>query len=158
MSLTGEAVLCTAVLNLRLWEKPLRATQRIFLGPRMLGFCFGKPILFPWALSRPLTNERRHGRSTMSKSRRPDGAVYSPPEISIMWAELPKHERDVWYERAKEAKLQHEAANPGYKYHPRKKPYNSRRPTESLAAVSSNSSSRLPRPPLAPHSHSASQV
>jgi hypothetical protein len=90
----------------------------------------------------------------MSKSRRPDGAVYSPPEISVLWANLPKNERDIWYERAKEAKLQHEAANPGYKYQPRKKPYNARKPTDILANSSVTSSSRLALPPLAAHSPS----
>ncbi|KAG8806224.1 hypothetical protein FRC17_005116, partial [Serendipita sp. 399] len=60
-------------------------------------------------------------RSTMSKKRRPDGIIYSPPEISVLWKGLSQQERDLWYERAKAAKQQHEAANPGYKYQPNRK-------------------------------------
>ncbi|KAG8787851.1 hypothetical protein FRC19_000700 [Serendipita sp. 401] len=76
-------------------------------------------------------------RSTMSKRRRPDGVVYSPPEISVLWKELSQQDKDIWYERAKEAKQQHEVANPGYKYQPnRKKP---RKLTEGVTPSGSSS-------------------
>jgi hypothetical protein len=78
----------------------------------------------------------------MSKTRRSDGSVYSPPEISVMWKALSAEEKEVWYERAKEAKQLHEAANPGYRYQPnRKKPYNRNRQGEVLGQMASTSSS-----------------
>ncbi|PVG00038.1 hypothetical protein CPB86DRAFT_257888 [Serendipita vermifera] len=87
-------------------------------------------------------------RSTMSKTRRSDGSVYSPPEISVMWKDLSTEEKEVWYDRAKEAKQLHEAANPGYRYQPnRKKPYNRSRqiienqPTIAGGASTGSSSS-----------------
>lgn len=73
-----------------------------------------------------------------------------------MWKELSKEDRDLWYERAKEAKQQHEAANPGYKYQPnRKKPYGVRKLTESnLSSSSARSPARASHPgPYSPPWH-----
>lgn len=107
-------------------------------------------ILFRYGLElRLIFSNPSVRRSTMSKSRRPDGAVYSPPEISVMWKELSKEERDLWYDRAKEAKLQHEAANPGYKYQPNrkvKKPYPMRIVSEMSPSAASSSSRSGVRP------------
>ncbi|KIM29491.1 hypothetical protein M408DRAFT_22846 [Serendipita vermifera MAFF 305830] len=80
-------------------------------------------------------------RSTMSKSRRPDGIVYSPPEISVMWKNLNTAEREVWFDRAKEAKQQHEVANPGYKYQPnRTKSQGARKSSDTHGGTSAASS------------------
>ncbi|CAG7848537.1 SubName: Full=Uncharacterized protein {ECO:0000313/EMBL:CCA66554.1} [Serendipita indica DSM 11827] len=81
-------------------------------------------------------------RSTMSKSRRPDGAVYSPPEISVLWKELSQQERDFWFERAKAVKQEHEAANPGYRYQPKRN--KSRRTLNSSSPSGLQASTRPP--------------
>jgi hypothetical protein len=77
-----------------------------------------------------------------------------------MWKNLDAAERELWFERAKEAKQQHEVANPGYKYRPnRTRLQGVRKLTDGSGGGGGSSSSSKPgyRPHPAPftpyHSH-----